>query len=215
MAQVFLSYAHRNHDAAHQIASGLTAAGYTLWWDRRLHAGDDFSRDIETELQNANCVVVVWSAAARNSLWVRAEANAALEQDKLVQVAAENTRPPLPFTMLHLLDLSNWNGAPDDPAFRNLCVSVGDLIAGGGVREHMTEAKRAGPSLFAPMVAVGAGSIGLIAVAGAVAAMMATQSADSDLFGALTVGTFAAACLGLGYMLMRTIEIGLASRRPA
>lgn len=215
MAQVFLSYAHRNHHTARQIADGLSAAGYSLWWDRRLRAGDDYGRDIEAELQNANCVVVVWSAAARNSLWVRAEANAALEQDKLVQVAADAARPPLPFTMLHLLDLSNWNGAHDAPTFRHLSASIAELIAGGGVRERAAEAKRAGPSLFAPMVAVGAGSIGLIAVAGAVAALMATQPADSDMFGALTIGAFAAACLGLGYMLMRTIEIGLASRRPA
>lgn len=215
MAQVFLSYAHRNHHTAHQIADGLSAAGYSLWWDQRLHAGDDYGRDIEAELEDANCVVVIWSAAARNSLWVRAEANAALEQDKLVQVAADGARPPLPFTMLHLLDLSNWNGAPDAPTFRHLSTSVAELIAGDGVRERGAEARLTGPSLFAPMVAVGAGSIGLIAVAGTVAALMATQPAEGDMFGALTIGAFAAACLGLGYMLMRTIEIGLASRRPA
>lgn len=117
--------------------------------------------------------------------------------------------------MLHLLDLSDWNGEPDAPNFRHLSVSVGKLIAGGGVREREAEAKRVGPSLFAPMVAVGAGSIGLIAVAGVAAAMMATQPAESDMFSAFTIGAFVAACLGLGYMLMRTIEIGLASRRPA
>lgn len=215
MAQVFLSYAHRNRETAARIADGLSSVGYSLWWDRRLRAGDDYGLDIELELQNSKCVVVVWSAAARNSLWVRAEANAALEQNKLIQVGTDSARPPLPFTMLHLLDLSDWNGAPEAPEFRELSGSVEGLVTGGGMRERAPETTRAGPSFFAPMVAVGAGSIGLIAVVGVVAALMTTQPAASDVFGAFTIGAFTAACLGLGYMLMRTIEIGLASRRPA
>lgn len=196
-----------------RIADGLTAEGYSLWWDRKLHAGDDYSADIEAKIDEAGCVVVVWSAAARNSLWVRAEANAALEQDKLVQLAADKAKPPLPFTMLHLLDLSDWSGQREHPAWRELGHSIDETIAGRPVRERAAEARRAPPSMFGPAVAVGVGSIGLVALVGILAALMATGPEQSDLFGVLTVASFAAACLGLAYMLIRTVQIALASRR--
>jgi len=214
VTQIFLSYSHQNRSRVAQIAQGLEAEGFSLWWDHSLRAGDDFASDIEAQLEDAKCVVVVWSTAARNSLWVRAEANAALEQDKLVQVAAEHVRPPLPFTMLHLLDLSDWSGERGHAAWRDLGNSIGDVITGAPPRERSLEAKRVAPSLFAPMIAVGAGSIGLIALVGVVTVLLANAPERSDAFGLLSVIAFASACLGLGYMLMRTIAIGLASRRP-
>lgn len=215
VAQIFLSYAHQNRAAVAKIAEGLEMQGFSVWWDQRLRAGDDFGADIEGALDAAKCVVVVWSTAARNSLWVRAEANAALEQDKLVQVASERVRPPLPFTMLQLIDLADWNGEPTHAIWRQFGDDVGDVLSGGGSRERNLEAKHAPPSLFLPMVVVGAGSIGLIALVALLSALVAQAPRGSDLFGLLTLVAFACACLGLGYMLMRTIQIGLASRRPA
>lgn len=38
-----------------------------------------------------------------------------LESRKLVQVTIDGAKPPLPFTMVHLLKLSNWNGEVADP----------------------------------------------------------------------------------------------------
>ena len=215
MAQVFLSYSHHNRQMVSRIADGLTGEGYSLWWDRNLRAGHDYASDIEAELQDATCVVVVWSAAARNSLWVRAEASAALEQDKLVQVSADKARPPLPFTMLHLLDLSEWSGSRDHPSWREFGDSVGHVVAGGPIAGRAADAKQSPPSLFGPMVAVGAGSLGLIALVGAVVALIANAPERGHALGAITLASFTAACLGLGYMLMRTIAIGLASRKSA
>ena len=65
------------------------------------------------------------------------------------------------------------------------------------------------------LVAVGAGSLGLVALAGTLAVLMVSSPEQIDVLGSVTAGAFVAACLGLGYMLMRTIEIGLASRRHA
>jgi hypothetical protein len=215
LAQVFLSYAHQNRARVAEIASALEGEGFSLWWDRALRPGDDFSLDIEHALDEAKCVVVVWSPAARDSLWVRAEASAALEKDKLVQVAAETVRPPLPFTMLHLLDLSDWNGDRTGAAWRELGDSIGTVIAGGGVRERVESAMAKPPSLFASMVAVGAASIALIGLVGALSALMAQAPQASDAFGLIAFVAFAGACLGLGYMLMRTAQVAMASRRPA
>lgn len=213
MAQIFLSYSHQNAAKADLIVEALTADGYSLWWDRKLRAADDYTRDIEAQLNDAKCVVVVWSAAARNSLWVRAEANAALQDNKLIQVTVDNAKPPLPFTMLHLPDLSHWQGEPMHPEWREVRGGVHTILSGGGMREREIAARQATQPFFAPMIAVGAGSIGLVAVTGALAAFMASSPQQPDMFGSTTIGLFIAATLGLGYMLMRTVEIGMASRR--
>ena len=68
MADIFVSYAHLNRAHVGKIADGLKNAGFSLWWDDHLRAGHDFTLEIERELDASNCVVVVWSEAARNSL---------------------------------------------------------------------------------------------------------------------------------------------------
>ncbi len=213
MAQIFLSYAHRNAERAGQIADGLAAEGYSLWWDRALKASADYTMDIERELESAKCVVVVWSNDARNSLWVRAEANAALEAGKLVQLVTDKARPPLPFTMLQFVDMSNWRGGTAHPQWGALTHNVHALFSGKRAPNLPSSAQANASAMFAPMIAVGAGSLGLVAVAASLAALMVRAPQSADAIGLASIGVFAGACLGLGYMLMRTIEIGLASRR--
>ena len=110
MADVFVSYSRKNRDRVELISGGLAESGYSLWWDERLAASDDYALLIESEIDAAPCVVVAWSASARQSLWVRAEANEALDAGKLVQISLDQAKLPLPFTMLHLLDFSRWGG---------------------------------------------------------------------------------------------------------
>lgn len=111
MADVFLSYARPDEGRAAIVAEGIEAGGRSLWWDRLLSAGDDYALTIESEIDAARCVVVAWSKAAHDSLWVRAEANAALDAGKLVQLNFDGGRLPLPFTMIHFFDFRTWTGA--------------------------------------------------------------------------------------------------------
>ncbi len=115
MADIFVSYAHANKSRVSAIADGLKHAGFSLWWDDHLRAGHDFTLEIERELDAAKCVVVAWSDAARNSLWVRAEATEALDAGKLVQVRLDGAKPPLPFTIVEMLDFSGWRQVGDTP----------------------------------------------------------------------------------------------------
>jgi len=106
MAEIFVSYSHADLSTVSRIALQLEDRGHDVWWDRELKGGQDFGPEIEAALRNANCAVVAWSGTARNSLWVRAEATLALESGKFVQLSLDAAKPPLPFTMLHLLDFS-------------------------------------------------------------------------------------------------------------
>ena len=113
----------------------LEQGGRSLWWDRRLASGEDYGLTIEREIDAATCVVVAWSKSARDSLWVRAEANAALDRRKLVQLSFDGANMPLPFTMLHATDLSEWSGRREEspwPYFEGeIDDLIGDVAAGG------------------------------------------------------------------------------------
>ncbi|HEY1561052.1 MAG TPA: hypothetical protein VGF71_09205, partial [Caulobacteraceae bacterium] len=75
-------------------------------------------------------VVVIWSAEAVKSQWVRAEANVAREAGTLVQLRVDGAVPPLPFNEIQCADMSGWTGDLDAPGWKKVVASVADLIAG-------------------------------------------------------------------------------------
>lgn len=102
MADIFVSYAHVDQSRVKQIVEKLEALGFSVWWDIALRSGDRYSEVIEGELEQAKCVMAVWSRAARNSTWVKAESSIANDQEKLVQVVLQrDVKPPLPFNIIH------------------------------------------------------------------------------------------------------------------
>jgi hypothetical protein len=197
-----------------QVADRLGREGYSLWWDPGLRAGDDFASRIEQELHAARCVVVAWSRVARNSLWVRAEATEALEAGKLVQLVLDDARPPIPFTMLHFADLSGWDGDPAAPAWSQLEAGV-QAVARDGVATRALERRegRPVPAVLGPVVAVGGGSLGLVALTSALTGMATSGASHEGAFGVAVTSLFVIACLALGHMCTRVIQVALASRR--
>jgi TIR domain len=214
MADVFISYAHRNAERVAPIADRLSHDGYSLWWDPHMRAGDDFGPRIEKELHAARCVVVAWSKVARDSLWVRAEATEALEAGKLVQVVLDRAKPPIPFTMVHFADLSRWGGDPASPAWTQLEAGV-RAVAREGVSTRLQEPHESRPvsAVLGPVIAVGGGSLGLVALTSALTGMATSGSFHEGAFGAAVTSLFVLACLALGHMCTRVIQVALASRR--
>jgi hypothetical protein len=112
MARVFLSYARADRQRAGELAAGLERAGHEVWWDRRLTGGAEYEREIEAQLAEADVVVVAWSAAAAKSHWVRDEATAGRDRNRLVPVSLDGTPPPLGFRQLHTIDVTAWKIDP-------------------------------------------------------------------------------------------------------
>lgn len=79
MADVFLSYARGDRVAAERLAHAIGETGLTVWWDRHIKGGSEFSRDIEHQLNAAKRVLVLWSKEAVDSRWVRDEASVAVD----------------------------------------------------------------------------------------------------------------------------------------
>ena len=108
MADVFLSYAHGDAERAKALARQIESEGFEVWWDDRLRTGR-FSRQIESAIEKARCVVVLWSRYTEDSDWVSAEADRGRIAGKLVQVRLDgDCRIPMPFEWLQVLELSNW-----------------------------------------------------------------------------------------------------------
>jgi TIR domain len=98
---VFLSYAREDLAAAQKLATLLEANGLTVWWDRRLVAGDAINATIERAIDGAKAVIVLWSPHSIGSRWVNGEAETAAEAGKLLPVKIAECRMPLNFRTLH------------------------------------------------------------------------------------------------------------------
>src|SRR5262245_10113849 len=130
MTQVFVSYARPDEATARRVAKALEAAGYDVWWDSQLPAHRAYSEVIERNLKEAKAAVVLWSEAAAQSQWVRAEADLARSEDKLIQARLDGTMPPLPFNQIQCADLKGWRGSAKHPGWSKLQHSVAALVSG-------------------------------------------------------------------------------------
>ena len=124
MSEIFISYARSTEGQAQKIAEALRALGYRVWRDDELPAHRDYSEVIEERLRAAKAVVVVWSAEAVKSQWVRAEADLAREAGTLVQLTLDGAPLPLPFNRIQCPDLRGWEGDPAAPGWRKVAESV-------------------------------------------------------------------------------------------
>jgi len=120
IADVFISYANEDRDTARKLAAALEARGWSVWWDRKIQAGQSFDQVIERELETARCVSVLWSKTSINSEWVKNEAALAAERGVLVPALIDSVRPPLEFRRRQAADLVGWLDDPEHPGLQSL-----------------------------------------------------------------------------------------------
>jgi TIR domain-containing protein len=215
MADIFLSYARATQARIEQIGGALESGGYSLWWDKALNASDDYAMVIEAELDAARCVVVAWSAPARQSLWVRAEANEALDSGKLVQINLDGARLPLPFRALQYLDFRRWRGELQGTPWREFDMSVAGRLRGEREPGSFAPESPRGPALqgFGKLALIGWASIAVAALMAVAIGMAATGGMTAARFSAVVLAGLGVAAILLALAAFILIPISLASRR--
>ena len=146
MARVFLSYAREDVDTARKLAGVLEGAGQTVWWDRHVHGGANFSNEIDRELKNAQVVMVLWSPTSISSAWVQDEAAEGRDSGRLVPATLDSVKPPLGFRQLQCIDLSSWNRDGGTDSIDDLLLAI-SKVAGDAAPGKAAESAAAPPPI--------------------------------------------------------------------
>ena len=138
MSDIFISYARSTEAQAKQIAEALRGLGYGVWRDDEIPANRAYADVIAERLEKARAVVVVWSAEAVKSQWVRSEAERARADNKLVQLNVDGARLPMPFDQTQCADLAGWSADADTPGWRQVVGAIGNLASPSRPRHEET-----------------------------------------------------------------------------
>ncbi|MEO6012037.1 MAG: toll/interleukin-1 receptor domain-containing protein [Devosia sp.] len=131
MPDIFISYKKEERAVAALLASRFTEAGYDVWWDDALLAGERFEDEISAVLDESRVVVVLWSKLSVVSDWVKAEAETARQQKKALPTIIDDLPPgklPLLYRGMHVARLREWAGDNDHAGFVELMGSIEDRL---------------------------------------------------------------------------------------
>lgn len=115
------------------LARMIASEGYQVWWDADLPPHMSYGDVITAKIGAAKAAVVVWSETAAASEWVRAEADVARNQKKLIQTAIDDIIPPLPFNQIQCAMIGDWAGEANHPGWSKVRESLVALCGPRGV----------------------------------------------------------------------------------
>ena len=143
-SDVFVSYKREDEARVGVLMQALESAGVSLWWDRRIAAGESWRTEIQRALDAAKCVIVVWTheSVGASGDFVRDEAQQAKARGVLVPVILDRVEPPLGFREIQFIDLRHWNGSRRDPFFQDLIAAVTAKVQGRAVPASKGPMKR-------------------------------------------------------------------------
>ena len=140
MADIFLSYSKEDRKIAGRIAAALSEEGWDVFWDRTIPTGKTWRNWIGGKLDDAKCMVVLWSESSVNSRWVLEEAEIGVQRNMLIPASIHQVPPPLGFGAIQAADLSNWSGSREAAEFQELELAIEELAGKPNPAETPPEA---------------------------------------------------------------------------
>ena len=164
MSDVFVSYKAEDRARVRPLVDALEVDGLSVWWDAHLGGGDEWRDSIQQHLDEAKCVIVIWSkrSIGPEGHFVRDEATRAQRRHVYLPVRIDKVDPPLGFGETQAIPLNGWKGNRSDPRYQSVLAAARAIVS-GGPRPHNAHADQPGVSRRA-VVAGGA-----VATAAAVA----------------------------------------------
>ena len=132
MVDVFISYSRTDQALVRRLAEAVKRLGYSVWWDDELPPHLSYCDVITEKIGEAKAAIVVWSEDAAASEWVRAEADVARNQKKLIQTSIDGRMPPMPFNQIQFAAIGDWHGEEDHPGWTKVKASLEALCGAPG-----------------------------------------------------------------------------------
>jgi hypothetical protein len=120
LADIFVSYKTEDRPFARRVVDGLSACGFTVWWDQHIDVGESWRREITEQLDQAHSVVVIWTrnSTSVHGRFVQEEAARAQRRGTYIPLMVEECELPLGFSESQAVSLFHWSGDPEQPIFR-------------------------------------------------------------------------------------------------
>ncbi len=141
MSDIFISYASEDKEKAGFLTEVLEGRGWSVWWDRKILPGKSFSQVIKEALDNAKCVVVLWSSKSAESDWVQNEAAEGFQRKILVPVLIEDVQIPFEFRRIQAADLIDWKTDRSHLGVVALVKAISEIIGDPYKSKKYAEAK--------------------------------------------------------------------------
>ena len=131
MSDIFISYSTADRARVKPIVEALSKHGWSVWWDREILPGKDWQKVIQAALEEARCVIVLWSKHSVDADWVQIEAAEGKRRHLLVPALLDDVPIPLEFTRIQAASLVGWSGELPDTRFDTLARGVADVLERG------------------------------------------------------------------------------------
>lgn len=128
MAHIFISYVHEDEARIQPLIRALENEGWSVFWDRRIPAGQTWRSYIGKALSDASCVIVAWSFRSIASSWVSEEADEGKQRGILVPVLLDSVEPPIGFRSIQAADLTDWQSERLSPRFEQLLHDIRAIL---------------------------------------------------------------------------------------
>jgi hypothetical protein len=143
VSDIFLSYSKEDRGFVERLSAAFESMGWSVWWDHNLEPGQDFSGQIETQIDAARLVVVLWSRSSVQKDFVKNEARAGNARKALFPALIErDVVIPIDFNHLQAPSLIGWEGRASEESFSNIETAIRTRI--GPPSGSRTAAKPAG-----------------------------------------------------------------------
>lgn len=178
MADVFISYKKEDHDRVRPIVEGLRQDGVDVWWDEDIEAGAPWDETISKKIEEARCVVVVWSSLSITAPWVKEEAGLGKARGILVPVRIHDVDPPLGFGLIQTADLRLWKGDHGDKTWSEFLATILRVLRGEKIAQLSAPLRRNRIGLPMLLTLLGVGAVAAAALA---LTLMRPPSAPTDI----------------------------------